>query len=49
MEIRSKVIKGILISGIIVISVVALSLDFANGKEIALIGIGGLIGLTKGE
>lgn len=49
MEIKSSYLKGILIVGIIVISIIAMALDFSNGKEVALIGLGGLIGLTKGE
>lgn len=47
MEIKSPKIKALIIAGIIGISITAMALDFTGGKEIALFGIGGLVGLTK--
>ena len=49
MDIKSKFVKVIIICGIIGISGTALLIDFSHGKEIAMIGITGLIGITKGD
>ena len=48
-ELKSSWVKGILVAGIIAVSIVAMVIDFTAGKDIAMIGIGGLIGLSRGE
>ena len=49
MEIKNPKIKSLIILGIIGISLVAISIDFVAGKELALVGLTGLIALTKSE
>ena len=49
MEIKSSWVKALTIGGIVVISIGAILIDFTAGKDIAMIGLVGLVGLTKGE
>lgn len=39
--------KRIIILGIIGISITAMALDFTGGKELAMIGIAGLLGMIR--